>query len=96
VGTEQVLVDAGALGDVLEGVLAPAAQRQLGGEQGEPVLGGGATQLLEGGALAAQILEQLDPGAALRLGEPVEQPGGLPPAQRGVWLGAGRGPAAQQ
>jgi hypothetical protein len=95
-GTEQVRVDAGALGDVVERVLAPAAQRQLGGEQGEPVLGGGAAQLLEGGALATQILEQLDAGAALRLGEPVEQPGGLPPAQLGVRFGAGRGAAAQQ
>lgn len=93
---EQVPVDAGALGDVVERVLAPAAQRQLGGEQGEPVLGGGAAQLLEGGALAAQILEQLDPGAALRLGEAVEQPGGLPPVRRRVWFGAGRGAAAQQ
>jgi hypothetical protein len=91
-----VLVDARALGDVVERVLAPAAQRQLGGEQGEPVLGGGAAQLLEGGALAAQILEQLDAGAALRLGEPVEQPGGLPPARLGVWFGAGRGPFDQQ
>ncbi|MDB5113923.1 MAG: hypothetical protein JWL78_993 [Chloroflexi bacterium] len=95
-GTEQVRVDAGALGDVVERVLAPSAQRQLGGEKGEAVLGGGAAQLLEGGALAAQILEQLDAGAALRLGEPVEQPGGLPPAQLGVRFGAGRGAAAQQ
>jgi hypothetical protein len=89
-----VTVDAGALGDVVERVLAPAAQRQLGGEQGEPVLGGGAAQLLEGGALAAQVLEQLDAGAAFRLGEPVEQPGGLPPPQLGVGFWAG--PAAQQ
>jgi hypothetical protein len=91
-----VWVDAGALSDVVERVLAPAAQRQLGGEQGEAILGGGAAQLLEGGALAAQILEQLDARAPLRVGEPVEEPGGLPPARLGVGLGAGRGPAAQQ
>jgi hypothetical protein len=92
-----VLVDAGALCDLVERVLAPAAQRQLGGEQGEPVLGGGGAQLLQRGALAAEILEQPDAGAALGRGEPVEQPGGLPPAELvGVRFAAGRGRAAQQ
>lgn len=92
-----MLVDAGALGDLVEPVPTAAAQGELGGEQGEAVLGGGGGQLLRGGALAGELVEQLDADPALGLREAVEQRRVLPTARvAGIRIEAGPGVLAQQ
>ena len=89
VGAQQGLVDAAAPGDLGERVRATSPEGQLGGKQGEPALGDGSADLVAGGPLRDEVVEQLDPRAPLGLGEPLEESGRLP-------VGMRDGVAAQQ